>query len=128
MAQQIKHLFDVFIQPRKMPGQITKENLAERISVAQKLWEKGDLQLNLIDAYITKATRHGKGVDVITDRQDYKRLEEEGRVMDDNKFYLLMDCKFERVLDMTPVVYHLRHTREAQEYVKLECGIYEKLQ
>lgn len=98
--------FGIFDDERILKGQVSVQ-------------ERQDLEKKLLGMYLNRAIQNGKGVTVVTDKIEYEGLRRSGELFDGDKFYLLMNHGKTRVIDMTPLAYHLRETKEGNFYAKL---------
>lgn len=78
--------------------------------------ERSDLEVTLRDMYLKKALREGKEINLHYEPDTYDALKTSDSFF--SEFHLLVD-KHHRVLDMTPITYHLLDTDEGLFYAKL---------
>jgi hypothetical protein len=81
--------------------------------------ERCGLEYDLMKLYLQKAKSTKKPIIVVSEKDEYEQIKISGELFSGNNFYLLMDRKRERVLDMVPIAYHLLETKEGNFYAKL---------
>lgn len=81
--------------------------------------EKQDIETKLLQMYISRAEKKKIPLEVLTDEERYKGLDEDGSLFSGERYYVLMDEKRENLLDMRPIAYHLLDTPEGNFYAKI---------
>jgi len=79
--------------------------------------EIADLEENIVELFFKRVKKEGKKVVVHFDDGKYELLRENDSLFDGSICHILVD-ESRRILDLSPLLYHLSDTEEARFYAK----------
>ena len=105
---------DMFDDQRILDGKVTDEEIQ-------------GLEDELIKDFLNRAKLEGKSITTMYDPEEYEALRKTKELFEGDQYYLLLDTKTEKVLDMAPIIFHSTNLETSLFYAKLilhdECHL-----